>query len=123
MKIKIIDLLNMRARNEEMPKHIRFCEHTWNYLEFDNDYESLDIDNWLFQDFIPNNLDLLEILNDEVEITEEEKKINKFDIEFENDRYRLKFNSCSYSLNEINYIILSKLNEVIDAVNKLKVDD
>ena len=110
MKIKIIDLLNMRARNEEMPKQIKVgcCSEVFTYNG--NSYTADDIP--LYEYF-----NLFNYLNAEVEIIEE--NIEKFDIESENGRYRLKFNSCSYSLNDINYIILSKINEVIDAVNKL----
>ena len=116
MRIKIIDLLNMRARNEEMPKQIKVgcCSEVFTYNG--NSYTADDIP--LYEYF-----NLFNYLNAEVEIIEEEKELEKLDIESENGRYRLKFNSCSYSLNEINYIILSKLNEVIDAVNKMKVDD
>lgn len=119
MRIKIIDLLNKIEAEEEMPSKIKTFDTTFgiignNYYAASGDF----IDVNLFE-FIHDAEDL----NSFVEIIEEDKKINKFDIESENGRYRLKFNSCSYSLNEINYIILSKLNEVIDAVNKLKVDD
>ena len=116
MKMKVIDLINMHARNEEMPKQIKVgdCNEVLTYDGYNYTLDGIPLDGFL---------DFFDCLNDEVEIIGEEKKLEKLDIESENGRYRLKFNSCSYSLNEINYIILSKLNEVIDAVNKLKVDD
>ena len=107
----------MRARNEEMPRKIKYDATEFQYdgeygMYYDENFDSL-------EDIIL----LFKRLNDEVEIIEENKTIEKLDIESENGRYKLKFNSCTYSLNEINYIVLLALNEVIDAVNKLKVDD
>ena len=116
MKIKIIDLLNKVANGDVVPKIIMFNNIRYDYQEEDNTYYSYG-NNCLWKGYC------FGILNDYVEIIEEEKELEKLDIESENGRYRLKFNSCSYSLNEINYIILSKLNEVIDTLNKMKVDD
>ena len=116
MKIKIIDLLNMMANDEKIPKHIRFDNYIWDYLEDDNDYDSSFEDNWLFQDYIPNNYDLLEILNDEIEIIEENKKIEKLgkNFTFEDNTNEMAKSDWQVS------IISQKINELIDEVNKLK---
>ena len=122
MKKRIIDLLNDLLNSRNVPKTISEGGLEWAYSEEKKDYllqhseDSKEI--YFFQDKVASDLTFgIEFLTKEIEIIEE--NIEKFDIESENGRYRLKFNSCSYSLNDINYIILSKINEVIDAVNKL----
>ena len=119
MKIKIIDLFNKIYNNDNIPKKIIYNSRTWEYSEAYNDFID-ENNNYSFVNFIYQYQDTYELLNTEVEIIEEDKKIEKFDIESETGQYKLGFKSCSYSLNDINYIMLSKLNELIDEVNKLK---
>lgn len=110
MKIKIIDLLKMKL-NDNLPKEIFFEKHQWILAENEADYWQGDEEKytvWLFEEYIPSNFDLLNILNNEVEIIEEEKKI-EFLRTATNDKVLVEFKD--------------KINEVIDAVNKLKVDD
>ena len=102
-KIKIIDLLNMRARNEEMPRKIKYDATEFQYdgeygMYYDENFDSL-------EDIIL----LFKRLNDEVEIIEEDKKIEKISYD----------DHVGIDLSEA---VCNKLNEVIDAVNKLKVD-
>ena len=113
-KIKIIDLLNMRARNEEMPRKIKYDATEFQYdgeygMYYDENFDSL-------EDIIL----LFKRLNDEVEIIEEDKtnKIEKIDV------------TIKYLSNNLNDCVLEdisniqiKLNEVIDAVNKLSKDN
>ena len=113
-KIKIIDLLNMRARNEEMPRKIKYDATEFQYdgeygMYYDENFDSL-------EDIIL----LFKRLNDEVEIIEEDKtnKIEKIDV------------TIKYLSNNLNDCVLEdisdiqiKLNEVIDAVNKLNKDN
>ena len=110
MKIKIIDLLNKIANNEEVPKKINFrgniyeWEDGW-YLTKEKNYkvclggkkEDLNI--------------LITAFNDDVEILEEPKKIEKI-------------NRNRYPGTDIDPLddILDKLDELIDAVNELKRD-
>ncbi len=103
MKIKIIDLLNMRARNEEMPKQIKVgcCSEVFTYNG--NSYTADDIP--LYEYF-----NLFNYLNAEVEIIEEDKKIEKISYD----------DHVGIDLSEA---VCNKLNEVIDALNKLKADD
>lgn len=119
MKIKIIDLLNKIYNYDDIPRKIVSDNHIWEYLSEYNDYKNEDND-YLFGYYITEYDDIYDFLSKEVEIIEEDKNIEKFDIESENGQYKLGFKSCSYSLNDINYIMLSKLNELIDEVNELK---
>ena len=77
--MKIIDLLNKIANGEEVPKKIKIknnvyewyrrCENTFNYrLSYDGKL----VDSYLSDDWF---IDSKDMLNDEVEILEEEKKI------------------------------------------------
>lgn len=104
MKIKIIDLLNMRARNEEMPKKIKHQYYDYSWNDFAEDYQKGD------GEMLFGNMKLVYHLNDEVEIIEEDKKIEKISYD----------DHIGIDLSEA---VCNKLNEVIDTVNKLKVDD
>ena len=119
MKIKIIDLLNKIANDEEVPKEIIYNDKTYNYVEGRKD-------NWKYQR-IENgkSVGLLEdniyfCLNDEVEILNEAKE----------DKIQ-KIYHCETSLtqNEVEIFItenlnqmVDKINELIDVVNELKRD-
>jgi hypothetical protein len=105
--MKIIDLINMRAEGKEMPKKIRidhwcynfeWVKHISNYYDENND---IDLMSCLSMD--------KEELNYEVEIIEEDKKIEKID-----NAYYHKTQP------EQNQIFQRKINEIIDKVNSLE---
>ena len=118
--MKIIDLAEKQLNNEILPKHIRYNN------------EDLYFDGVSYCDKQGNN-DLLDILamensalthlNDEVEIIEESKKIEKLEIEkdenTQNYFIRNEYGTKCY-LTKHSKIIASKINELIDEVNKLK---
>lgn len=110
--IKIIDLLVKIANGEEVPKKIIYGLNEWFYDEDAKDYfKKNDIESFQIT-YVSNS----NWLNLEVEIIEEDKKINTID--------------CWYSMEEIKrspelYNIMftelkDKINELIDAVNELK---
>lgn len=119
-KIRIIDLLNKISRGEEVPKKIRFDNINWNkvygekYMYYKNDY---DCDFFLY--FFRKNLDFT--LNDEVEIIEEDKKIEKLKI-VENGSINsyalLDKNGTKCALTKHSKEIADKINEIIDYINK-----
>ena len=115
MKIKIIDLLIKNARGEEMPETVGFAAKIWIYVPNMQDYFCKDEPTWLFSDWL-GEIELTHtFLNREVEIIEEDKQIERFDV----SKKRTDF-YCT----PIEMEIMCKINEVIDAVNnKLKVDD
>ena len=108
MKMKVIDLINMHARNEEMPKQIKVgdCNEALTYDGYNYTLDGTPLDGFL---------DFFECLNKEVEIIEEDKAIEKLGKIYDgfSDSY---YDTCLIK-------IAQKVDEVIDAVNKLKVDD
>ena len=122
--IKIIDLAEKQLKDEILPKHIRYSD------------EDLYFDGIAYYDEQGNN-DLLDILamtnsslthlNDEVEIIEEDKKIEKLERVNGSDLVDLQSNSSLVEQNKavtnlIMYLNMNvvKINEIIDAINELK---
>ena len=100
--IKIIDLLNKIANGEDTPKEIKYDGYTFkkaneSYIEEDGD----NLTDHICYDY--SNL------NDEVEIIEEDKEIEKIG----NDYYHK-------TQPEQNQIFQRKINEIIDKVNSLE---
>ena len=106
--MKIIDLFVKRSNGEELPKKIKYRSKEWQYTStikgtgyqyYSNGYEE-----WKT---LQQQVYLEEHLNDEIEIIEEDKRIEK-----------LK----GYDDNIIDFSIKmkDKINELIDEVNKLK---
>ena len=114
MKIKIIDLLNKIANGEEVPKTIRW------YDEFYNDYDEISNDYKVFvYEKLKNNV---WDLNDEVEIIEEPKKIEKW-----GEGALEEMEKCTdYTLEDLQKyirILAETQNELIDEINNLKDND
>ena len=86
--MKIIDLLNKIANEEEVPLEIKCYNKKYRYDSLSNDYEQIGGFSSLFKDLlIINGFDNLpKCLNDEVEILEEKKITPK---DFENLGYAL----------------------------------
>ncbi len=109
MKIKVIDLINMHARNEEMPKQIKLKGKHEILTYNGKDYMVDDIPLYEYFDFF-------NYLNAEVEIIEEEKKIEPISICVSGI---MGFDGVENIMCEFK----DKINEVINMINKLKVDD
>lgn len=114
MKIKIIDLLNKIANDEEVPEKIMYdtCLYTCDKITRTY-YDEEDRTLWESYNF--------KILNDEVEILNEAKE----------DKIQ-KIYHCETSLtqNEVEIFItenlnqmVDKINELIDEINNLKEED
>ena len=109
--MKVIDLINKIAKGEEVPKRIRI-EH-WCYK-----FEWVEhLENYYDED---NNIDLMsalsmnkEELNYKVKIIEEDKKIEKLNL----DADKLKGNE---KVRAIDYLLEDKINELIEEIEKLK---
>ena len=108
MKIKIIDLLNMRANGEQLPLQIRYKTIIYNLLA-DNTYQ--DNNDKEFVNFWGEDINY--ILNDEIEIIEEDKKIEKLNLSYFSE-------IISYKMSPQEEQVQDKINELIDEVNKLK---
>ena len=115
-KIKIIDLFNKIANGEEVPKRIKFNDVDYMFNATFDDYESLYGASWLLKE---HNDNLKSFLNDEVEIIEEEKEIEKLKIEYDDGDIGI---NGIYLTSNHSEIFANKINELIDVVNELKRD-
>ena len=148
--MKVIDLLNMISKGEEVPTPIRFRNDCYDFD--DGDYFNQQHRCWIF-----NDNDISGILNDEVEVIEEKeetKPITKESIEalgyacgeiqkcfingwnkslkneplIEEDKKIKKVSECFTSTDnkEIQFLIDNinqlgnKINEIIDKINKME---
>lgn len=106
MKIKIIDLLN--TSKNELPSKIKAFNTTFefigeNYYATTGDYKDTNLLEWIHA---------VDDLNDEVEIIEEEKEIEKIGKIYDGftDSY---YDTCLETL-------IKKVDELVDEINKLK---
>ena len=111
--MKVIDLLNKIANGEDVPEYINYTHRV-----FGKDTMFVCKEN------IINKLDIGAIeLNDEVEIIEEDKKIEKLKIEQDTPNsnfYIRNENGTKCGLTKHSKIIADKINEMIDYINKEK---
>lgn len=112
--IKIIDLLMLITDKEELPKKIKVLSNgeIFTYEKEKDDYIG-ENDDGLFNECILSTISLEIFLNEEVEIIEEEKEIEKLNL----DTDKLLKNVV---ITAQDYVIEGKINELIDAVNELK---
>lgn len=115
MKIKIIDLLNKIARGEEVPLEIKCYNKKYRYDSLSDDYEQIGGFSSLFKDLLILNgfNNLPKCLNEEVEIIEEPKKIEKMECSVES----------WFTPSQADIEIIKKINELIDEINNLKEND
>ena len=103
--MRVIDLLNKIANGEEVPRKFKYENITFIYndeaVEYFDEKEGNSF-NYTF------DLTDHDVLNDEIEIIEEDKKI-------ENIKVKSNFTHNQKQ-------IVRKINEIIDIVNKLKDD-
>ena len=118
MKIKIIDLLNKSANGESLPLKIKYGGYEFQYDIINNCY--VDKNDLMLEDHV----NFFSKINDEVEIIEEDKKIEKLKIKdgkitgnWGNGNY------YCYTLSSPQAVIVNKLNELVDEVNKLKENE
>ena len=128
-KIRVIDLLNKIANGEEVPKKIKHRDKIYEYYERLNDtfnYKEI-IDGKYADDYLNDKYFIENILNDQVEIIEEDKKLEKLNnipINYADDRKPeevYEYLRCTIN-NLANVINVSNENlfELIDKVNSLE---
>mgnify|MGYP003290344048 CR=1 FL=1 len=114
--MKVIDLLNKIANNEEVPKKFKYMGYCYSWCESCEIHEATDEKGYRFNlyDFIAKKGNL----NDKIEIIEEKpKKIEEVDICIMHD-----FNATNgnFQITQINFKrIVDKVNELQKAVNYL----
>lgn len=119
MKIKIIDLLVKIANNEEVPKHIK-CNNLNLYWNDENYTYDIREDKL----YAPFNIFDYSELNNEAEIIEEPKKIEK--IKSNGDEFYSDYLDAWISKNKTDAyceFLMNKINELIDEINNLKESD
>ena len=120
-RITIAQLLNKIANGEEVPKQVKWLDYIWTFDTMVKDYVGNGA--FLFQDNIMNFESVYDFLNLELEIVEDKPKVLS----------KLSYQQIgSWNLEQHNYIeyaravdtqiqqLGSKLNKVIDKVNKLE---
>ena len=103
--MKVIDLLNKIANGEEVPKKVKAGYYYYEYEEKGEYINVDDIEDLLFDfdSYFP-----LEVsLNQEVEVIEEDKKIDRIENHFYYEEQVGK-----------NEILKNKINEIIDKLNE-----
>ena len=117
-KIRVIDLLNKIAKGEEVPKKIKYKN---NIYEYDGETQNYCSPINMIWDFLIGK-DIVALLNDEVEIIEEDKKIEKISWG-EKESLAMYFTTSEEILARRTEKLKSSLNELIDEINNLKEND
>lgn len=116
MKVKVIDLLVKIAYSEyDIPKIISYRNKLYRYNEDVKDYELDNERGWLMD--ISRDAGN-EFLNDEVEIIDISKKLDKKleKIKYYDDSINWVIDNAG-QLRDIDKIIIDKINEIIDYIN------
>lgn len=124
--MKVIDLLNKIAKDEEVPKEIWYSNNKWEY-RYDNRYHNKTFDYPCKDEHdLSERFGLMNFgyLNDEIEIIEEEKEIEELKIEqVENGTgnfYIRNEYGTKCCLTKHSKIMADKINELVREVRKLK---
>lgn len=121
--MKIIDLYNMVA-NGKQPTRFNYKNHEWLYSVSDYDFRTMEQEyitadvpeyRYLLQEIDVSNL------NDEVEIIEEEKELEKINLDSNEDIiYYENGEKHRFTTNKQTKYLTHKINEIIEEINKLK---
>lgn len=114
MKIKVIDMLVKIANGEKVPKKIKFRHSIWEYCKDGNTQDYINDYDKCLMEFLAINKDGL---NQDVEIIEEPKKIEKI---ARCDDVKMTHYGELYKPTENQEILRIKVNELIDEINNLK---
>ena len=119
-KIRVIDLLNKIANGEKVPEKIEYRNKIFIY---DKDNQCYIVENYNEYDDLHMSLSNHKgtDLNYEVEIIEEDKKIEKIDLsEWAEITYNEDWKLLAYDFNRNSNLFVDKINEIIDYINKEK---
>ena len=114
MKITMYELLGL-VKDGKAPKKIIYNNIALEYSESCEDYYRY-YDSGLFEYKFTN---CVNFLNDEVEIIEEDKKIEKITVR----EKTLGFPNGEWTARNMDKAFAIKINELIDEINKLKEND
>lgn len=114
--MKVIDLFIKIANGEEVPEKVKYCDLFWVYEKRTQDYiykKNGITEKYLIKDVLSGYEQTKSLLDCEIEIIEEDKKIEKIE--------KANLTWLTNDDNEIDKIrLINKINEIIDAINELK---
>lgn len=123
-KIKVIDLFNMISKEKEVPKEIKYKGWLFAFDRQPQDYYCEEYGN-LFE-YLINEKRTSEFLNEEVEIIQEDEKIEYIECRIKDFKHYIE-DSCfsvqpleDLELNQNEIVIIDKINEIIKKINKLE---
>lgn len=103
--MRVIDLLNKIANGEELPNKIKYEGITWKLNKMNNTYD--DGTRCFFEDYIDKNYVITDVLNDEVEVIEEDKKIDYI------------YHCCMIPSSEETKFLIQNINDLADKINEI----
>ena len=111
--MKVIDLLNKIANGEEVPKKIKYRNDDFIYL--DGDYSNLNTHEYFSECFL-----FVDNLNDEVEIIEEDREIEIFNLNEEDIHDLTLYNATEneVKLHRLCCKLANKINELVNELNR-----
>ena len=110
--MKIIDLLNKIANGEEVPKIIKLNGNIYDYEPESQDYYNRS--NLRYKYLFDEWFHISKVLNNEVEILDEPKKIEKITVR----EKTLGFPNGEWTARNMDKAFAIKINEIIDRLNK-----
>ena len=122
--MKIIDLLVKISKDEKMPKKIKYGCYIWKYDKDAKDYYRTKINEeyvYLFQDLFKKETGFF--INNEVEIIEEPKKLEKIDELLMIEDLIPPYGENEYKVWKNIIIQQNKINKLIEEINKLKGEE
>lgn len=122
--MKIIEIFNKIANGEEVPEKIKYKNKEWLYNDNNKDYcrVSASFIYWFSCSIFDTDEPTKEILNDEIEIISEPKKIEKIteDVFFDMKEVLPDGSIKIPFLNKIDTMMIDKINELIDKLNEME---
>lgn len=114
--IKIIELLNKIANGEDVPEKIKYRDEIFYYKEDMTNYSKGE-HYYLFDRGFRHKTETF--LNTEIEIIEDtDKKIEKIPHLFYHEEESEEMNSLELFMIQNQHTMISKMNEIIDYINK-----
>lgn len=119
--IKVIELLNKIANGEGVPKKIKYDDDIYEYDYDEKNYAYFFIDhyNYLFDE------DITQILDDEVEIIEDNDKLEKINVKTGDNckrfiEYDDETGHHKYTIRLLDEYFAKNINKIIDHINKIE---
>ena len=109
--MKVIDLLNKIANEEELPKKIKYCYQIYSVGAVGEDYYNYENNCWFFRDKFDTS-----IINDEVEIIEDNEDLELIP---EDELYEIDGEEI---INWNFRVLKDKINELVKEINEIRRD-